>query len=107
MNVPTMRSTDPVYRALKRRGFVPTKYSSEAGTTIQEFTTYDQIVFTNENLSVTEINGQTAVAVDYDNFIFRDLWEQVRDARRTLTQFKAWTKFAISDHRPVFVRLQI
>ena len=102
MNIPRMKSSDTVYRALKRRGMQPTRYSTEAGTTIQEFNTYDQIVFTNEELKVTKIKNQSAVVVDLDNFIFRDLW-----AERTLAQFKAWTKFAISDHRPLFVRLKV
>ncbi|HEX9692349.1 MAG TPA: endonuclease/exonuclease/phosphatase family protein [Gemmatimonadales bacterium] len=107
MNVPTMASDDRVYRALTRRGFVRTRYSSEAGTTIQEFTSYDQIVFANENLPLTPINGQSAVVVDFDNFVFRRLWQQVEAGERTLSQFKAWTKFAISDHRPVFVRMRV
>jgi hypothetical protein len=76
MNVPKMSSDDPVYRALKRRGMQPSKYSTEAGTTIQEFNTYDQIVFTNEALAPVEINGRPA-------------------------------KFAVSDHRPLFVRLKV
>jgi exonuclease III len=107
MNVPTMASDDPVYRALKRRGFRRTQYSSEAGTTIQEFTAYDQIVFANENIRITEIDGFLATVFDFDNFVFKDLWEDVEAGRRTLTQFKAWTKFAVSDHRPVFVRMRV
>ena len=107
MNIPKMSSDDKVYRALKRRGFVRTKYSSKAGTTIKDFMTYDQIIFANDKLRQVEINNYSAVVVDFDNFIFKDLWNQVEDGNRTLTQFKAWTKFAISDHRPVFVRVKI
>ena len=106
MNVPTISSVDPVYGALSRRGFVRTRYSSEVGTTIQDFTKYDQVVFANDNILVTEIGGQTAVLVDYDNFMFRDMWDQVEAGERTLTQFKAWAKCSISDHRPVFVQIQ-
>jgi endonuclease/exonuclease/phosphatase family metal-dependent hydrolase len=107
MNIPKMSSDDPVYRALKRRGMQPSKYSTQAGTTIQEFTNYDQIVFTNDKLKVTKINNHQAVVVDFDNFILRNLWKQVEDGDRTLTDFKAWVKFAISDHRPIFVRLKV
>jgi hypothetical protein len=107
MNIPTLKSDDKVYRAIKRRGFQPTVYSSEAGTTIKEFTKYDQIIFNNENISVKEINGQTAVVFDFDNFVFADLWSQVESKKRTLKQFKAFTKFALSDHRPIFTRLQV
>ncbi len=107
MNIPTMKSSDKVYKAIRRRGFRPTVYSSQSGTTIREFTKYDQIIFNNENITVKEINSQTAVVVDFDNFLFQDLWEQVERKERTLTQFKAFTKFAISDHRPVFTRLKV
>ena len=107
MNIPKMSSDDPVYRALMRRGMAPSRYSTEAGTTIQEFTQYDQIVFTNEKLKVVEIKNQTAVVVDYDNFLFKDLWKQVEAKKRTLAQFKAWCRWAISDHRPMFVRLKV
>jgi hypothetical protein len=106
MNVPKMDSNDPVYRALKRKGLVPSRYSTEAGTTVQEFCQYDQVVFTNEKLKVVEIENQRAVVVDYDNFMFKDLWAQVISKERTLTQFKAWCRWAISDHRPLFVRLK-
>ena len=107
MNVPTVKSDDKVYQALKRRGFRPTKYSSQTGTTLQEFTKYDQIIFNNNNMVVKEIHNQTAVVVDFDNFIFKDLWKQVENKERTLVQFKAFTRFAVSDHRPVFTRLVV
>ena len=107
MNIPKMASDNPVYRALKRRGMHPSKYSTSAGTTIKEFVTYDQIAFTNELLKVTQINDHPAVVVDFDNFVFQDLWEKVEAGNRTKVQFKAWTKFAISDHRPLFVRLKV
>lgn len=107
MNVPKMSSTNPVYRALKRRGLQPSKFSTEAGTTIQDFKTFDQVVFTNDALKVTKIKQQTAVVVDFDNFVFRDLWRQQLDGSRSLADFKKWTKFAVSDHRPLFVRLKV
>ncbi len=107
MNVPKMRSDDPVYRALKRRGMQPSRYSTQAGTTIQEFKTFDQIVFTNAALDTVPINGRPAVVVDFDNFMFRELWAETKTGTRTLTDFKAWTKFAVSDHRPLFVRLKV
>jgi len=107
MNIPKMKSNDTVYRALTRRGMQPSKYSTQAGTTIKEFSTYDQVVFTNNNLEVKKINNHKATVVDFDNYIFSDLWEKVTTGERTLQQFKAWTRFAVSDHRPLFVRLKI
>jgi len=107
MNIPKMSSDDKVYKALKRRGFVRTKYSTKAGTTIKDFMTYDQIIFANERVKQVDINDYSAVVVDFDNFMFKDLWSQVESKKRTLVQFKAWTKFSISDHRPVFVRVKI
>jgi exonuclease III len=107
MNIPRMKSKDAVYKALMRRGMRPSSYSSQTGTTIQEFNTFDQIVFTNNVLKVIKINGRAATVVDFDNFIFPDLWKQKEDGVRTIAQFKAWTKFAISDHRPIFIRLKV
>ena len=106
MNIPKMSSDDKVYRALKRKGFINTKYSSQAGTTIQEFTTYDQVIFSNGSIEQVKINNHDATVVDFDNFIFKDLWQQVDNGTRTLAQFKAWTKFSMSDHRPIFVRVK-
>jgi exonuclease III len=107
MNIPKRDSRDPVYRALKRRGLRPSRYSTEAGTTIQEFNAFDQVAFTGEGLRTVKIKGQDAVVVDFDNFVFKDLWADVDEGVRTLKDFKAWTKFALSDHRPLFVRLKV
>ena len=107
MNIPKMKSSDTIYTALKRKGIIPTEYSTEAGSTIQEFFSYDQIVFSNDQLKIVKINNQKATVVDYDNFIFKDLWNEVQNGTKTLTQFKAWTKYAISDHRPLFIRLKV
>jgi hypothetical protein len=54
-----------------------------------------------------EINGRPAVVVDFDNFVFPALWQEKEDGLRTLAEFKAWTKVAVSDHRPLFVRLKV
>ena len=80
----------------------PSKFSTETGTTLQEFKTFDQIVFTNPKLTVTKIKNQAAVVVDFDNFVFPKLFRE-----RSVKDFKAWTKFAVSDHRPLFVRLKV
>lgn len=104
MNIPTIESTDYVYQALVRNGMKPTRYATKAGTTTQEFTKYDQIVFTNNKTKVTKINGLKATVVDYDNYLFKNLWD---DQTKTLSQFKAWTRFAVSDHRPLFIRLKL
>ena len=107
MNVPKMEKSDPVFAALLRRGMLATKYSTEAGTTIKEFNSYDQVVFTKETSNIVKIVNQRAVVVDFDNFVFPTLWQQVEAGTRTKTDFKRWTKFAVSDHRPVLVRLKV
>lgn len=107
MNVPKMSSRDKVYRALKRRGFINTKYSTEAGSTIKEFKTYDQIIFSNGKIPPIKIDNNTSSVVDFDNFIFKDLYKKVLQKELRLADFKAWTKFSISDHRPLFTRIKI
>jgi endonuclease/exonuclease/phosphatase family metal-dependent hydrolase len=100
MNIPTMNSDELVWKALLRKGLRPSRYATEMGTTLQEFTKYDQVVFTKEQAPIRLINGRQCTVVDFDNYVFADLWKD-----RGLADFKAWTKFAISDHRPLFVRL--
>jgi exonuclease III len=104
MNIPTIEKTDFVYKALKRKGMRPTRYATQMGTTIQEFTKYDQLTFTNDKTKVTLINGLKSTVVDFDNYLFKELWD---DESKTPEQFKAWTRFAVSDHRPLFVRLKL
>jgi len=104
MNIPTKSENDPVWRALRRRGLKPTRYSTKAGTTIQEFTAYDQIVFAGASPEVIKINNRDSTVVDFDNFIFRDLWD---DETVSVEDFKAFTRYAVSDHRPLFVRLRV
>jgi hypothetical protein len=38
---------------------------------------------------------------DFDGALFQDLW-----AQRTETQFRAYTRFHISDHRPLWAEFQ-
>ncbi len=107
MNVPKTNSKDPVYQALMRRGMKPSEYATITGERTKEFNFFDQIVFTNEQLKVTKIQKRDAVVVDFDNFIFHDLWADVKTKKRTLKQFRTWINFALSDHRPLFVRLKV
>jgi hypothetical protein len=102
MNIPTIDKGDFVYQALKRKGMRPTTYATKMGTTLQEFTKYDQLAFTNDDTKVTLINNKKSTVVDFDNFLFKDLWDS-----KSLKQFKEWTRFAVSDHRPLFVRLKL
>jgi hypothetical protein len=101
MNIPTVQSDDPVFKALKRRGLRPTRYATQSGTTLQEFTKYDQMVLTNDDMEIVKIKNQTSVVLDFDNFVFGDLYDD-----RSLSDFKRWTKWAVSDHRPLFIRIK-
>ena len=66
MNIPTIKKTDYVYKALLHKGMRPTRYATQMGTTIQEFTKYDQLAFTNDDTKVTLINGLKS---DYENLL--------------------------------------
>ena len=109
MNIPTVDKKDPVFAALKRKGMLPSKYASQTGTTLKEFYRYDQVVFTDKNSKLIKINKHPATVVDFDSFIFRKLWKRFSNLseKKRITQFKAWTKFTISDHRPLFVRIRV
>ncbi len=107
MNIPKMDDDDPVFAALKRRGMEPTAWSTQTGSTLKGFTAYDQIVFTNKLLKVVQWSEYASTVIDYDNFIFKDLWKRKEDGDVTLSQFRGFVKWGISDHRPLFTRLVI
>ena len=61
---------------------------------------YDQVAF-----FPGETQELRAIDVfDFDNAVFRDLWEA---PERTAKQFLAYTRYYVSDHRPLWAKLEI
>jgi hypothetical protein len=51
---------------------------------------------------MTRFSGSCNV-FDFDGALFQDLWN---DPQRTETQFRAFTRFHLSDHRPLWAEFQ-
>jgi endonuclease/exonuclease/phosphatase family metal-dependent hydrolase len=100
-NLPMLDERDPIYRALKSRGLtLPAEHriSQVGGSSLQGLKHYDQVAFfPNETTELAQI-----AVFDFDNVLFRDVFE-----RRTLTQYLAYTRFHISDHRPLWAEFDL
>lgn len=98
-NLPKRSPADPIYRALTRRGLEIPEHSTEVGSSIASDSHYDQIAF---------FPGETQDAFlrsgvfDFDGCLFSDLWEQ-----RGSKDFLAFTRYYVSDHRPMWAEFRI
>jgi hypothetical protein len=94
-NLPTLEEGDPVRKALTSRGLIlPDHLSVVGGSSLGGRNHYDQIAFFPGETK--EFSQQTGV-FDFDNALFRELWET-----HTPKQFLAFSRYYISDHRPLW-----
>ncbi len=96
MNLPSLKSRDLIYRALKRRGLSLTKYSTDVdkeGTNLSGSHPYDQIAISPQKTG-QDYTGETGV-FDFDSALFPDLYDEGRGLKR----LRAYLKYYISDHR--------
>ena len=99
-NLPRAEAGDPIYDELTRRGLRLPEYETKIGTTIANDSVYDQVAYVPEHTG-SDLTGRVGV-FDFDAVVFRRLWET-----RSETDFDAYTRWAISDHRPLWVELSI
>lgn len=99
MNMPKSLPGDPIFDALTRLGLEVPDHSSQIASTIASDANYDQIAF----LPGTTKNCFTGLkgVFDYDTVIFPGLWQGGANAKN----FKAFLRYFISDHRPMWVQL--
>lgn len=97
-NLPKADSLNPVYRALTRRGLKLPAHSTQIGSSIASDNHYDQVAF-HPAETAGDFTGNAGV-FDYDGAIFADLWAG-RPAKDH-ADFKAYIKYYISDHRPLW-----
>lgn len=101
-NLPKVEPGDPVYSALRRRGLERPPHSTRIAATIASDAEYDQIMFF-PGKTDDEFTGNIGV-FDFDGAIFRGLWD---DPHRTDGDFKAYVRYYISDHRPLWAQYRI
>jgi endonuclease/exonuclease/phosphatase family metal-dependent hydrolase len=100
-NLPQLEPSDPIFRELTRRGLrLPVQHaiSQVGGSSLRGLNHYDQIaLFPSETTELRQI-----AVFDFDNAAFRNVFE-----RKTLVQFLAYTRFHLSDHRPLWAELSV
>jgi endonuclease/exonuclease/phosphatase family metal-dependent hydrolase len=108
MNVPSMHATESTYKALVKYGWQPVDYASKTGgSNLGNDKTYDQMVFAPG--SIGKRVTQSGV-FDFDNAIFKRLWRDLDSqlsSKKAISRFNQYVKFHISDHRPLWVELDI
>lgn len=101
-NLPVQDATDPVYRALTRRGLqFPDHSTKVGGSNLTGDAYYDQMgVFPGP----VEDSVRQMGVFDFDGAVFRDLWGTTKAQQ---TKFRSYVKYYLSDHRPLWVDLTV
>lgn len=99
-NLPVQDASDPVYRALTRKGLhLPPHSTKVGGSNLNDDAQYDQMaVFPGP---MEEAIEQTGV-FDFDGAVFRDLWGETKAQQ---AKFRSYVKYYLSDHRPLWAAL--
>jgi endonuclease/exonuclease/phosphatase family metal-dependent hydrolase len=98
-NLPKYVPGDPIYDALKRRGLEKPAHSSKIASNIVNDKDYDQIMFFPKNAK-SKYTGKTGV-FDFDGGIFAKLWQT-----KSLSKFRAYLRYYISDHRILWAQFR-
>lgn len=99
-NLPKVAADDPIHQALTSRGLViPPHDSKVGGSSIFGSKDYDQIAFFPGPTS--EFNERIDT-FDFDNAVFRHIWDPQQPK-----PFFAYTRYYLSDHRPLWAEFRI
>lgn len=96
-NLPKTQAGDRIFDALVSLGLQLPPHTSQIGSAIASDSYYDQIAFFPGGAQ-TRFTGACNV-FDFDGALFRDLWN---DPNRTQKQFLEYSRFHVSDHRPLW-----
>ena len=89
---------DPVYKALVQRGLQLPAHTTKVYSNISNDKTYDQIAFLPGMKSRIVTHG----VFPFDNALFADLYKS-----KPAADFKSYVRYYISDHRPMWMELNI
>lgn len=108
LNVPAMEKDNAAYRALVRSGLMPLDhFSKTGGSNLAGDKAYDQIAV-NQGKIGEKVLGYDVF--DFDNAIFRSKWDELQQQFSTKpasSKFNAYVKSYISDHRPLWMQIDI
>ncbi|MBM1107136.1 endonuclease/exonuclease/phosphatase family protein [Aurantibacter crassamenti] len=96
-NIPMIEKGDIVYEALIKRGLKLPEHSTRVYSNISNDSMYDQIAFLPSIKSKIVTQG----VFDFDEVIFPELWEN------SIPDFKKYLRYYISDHRPMWMQLNL
>ena len=100
LNLPKLDPSDPIFRALTRKGLRPPEHSTIIGSNLNSDMHYDQIMFFPGD-TAANFTGAGGV-VDFDGAVFRDLWDPANPAR-----FQSYVRYYLSDHRPYWAEFRV
>jgi len=100
-NMPKCEPGDPIYKALTKLGLDLPEHSTQIASSISSDANYDQIAFFPETTQ-NHFTGLKGV-FDFDAVIFPELWQNGTN----LKDYKAYLRYYLSDHRPMWVQLSI
>lgn len=100
-NMPKCDPSDPIFKALTKLGLDLPEHSTQIASSISSDANYDQIAFFPET-SQERFTGLKGV-FDFDTAIFPDLWNDGTNQK----DFKAFLRYYVSDHRPMWVQLTV
>ena len=99
-NMPKSEPGDAIFDALTKLGLQVPDHSTQIASSISSDANYDQVAF----LPQTTQDCFVAKGVfDYDQVIFPALWQNGANAKN----FKAYLRYYMSDHRPMWVQLSV
>ncbi len=108
MNVPAMDLKESTYKALVKFGWQPVNYVTKTGgSNLGNDKTYDQMVFAPGGIR-NRITDQGVF--DFDKAVFRPLWKKLNSQlskSRAIGLFNRHVKHHLSDHRPLWVELDV
>jgi endonuclease/exonuclease/phosphatase family metal-dependent hydrolase len=100
-NMPKSEHGDPIFNALTKLGLDVPDHSTQIASSISSDANYDQVAFL-PGTTKRCFTGQKGV-FDYDKVIFPALWGDGKNK----TRFKAYLRYYLSDHRPMWVQLLV
>lgn len=97
-NLPKIDEKDPVYKALVSKGLQLPDHTSKIYSNLNDDKAYDQIAF----LPGMKSNIINHGIFPFDNVIFADVYHG-----HTPAEFRGYIKYYLSDHRPMWMELDI
>jgi endonuclease/exonuclease/phosphatase family metal-dependent hydrolase len=100
-NMPKRAPGDPIFRALTSKGLELPAHTSEVGSNLASDKHYDQMAFFP---GATKACFKQMGVFDFDSVVFRTLWD---DPQRSPADFRAYVRYYLSDHRPLWMELGV